>query len=716
MPTQDARNAERGQRTRQELACLLGNEAPARAGLPGRRPEGAAALRRRWRRSPLLLGAVGTLVVVLAAVGFFVASWFLPFPLHRLDRWPVSPRVTDRTGRDILAVTGRDQQWRFPIRLDRVSPWLIQATIAVEDERFYSHHGVDPLALARAAWQDVAAGRIVSGGSTLTMQVCRMMDDQPRTWHAKVREMFRSLQLERLRDKPSILETYLNIAPYGRNLRGVQAAAWTWFGKPADELSLAEAALLAGLPQSPSRYRPDHFPDRARARRDTVLRRMVELGMITPDQRDLAAAQPVLVERRRQPLEASHAGWLALQRRPAGGRTTIDPRLQTDLQRLVSEHLRDLPARTDVAAVILDIPTGEILALLGSADPANPAAGQVDGATARRSPGSALKPFIYAAAFEGRRLAPDSIVFDMPIYRDGWMPANFDRAFHGPLTAADALRRSVNIPAILVAQGTGLPRCLGLMQAAGVNLPAGVLSRSGLSVAVGGAEVRLLDLVSAYATLGRGGTWLQPRLFLDEPILSRPAIEPNVCATLDDILSSRQRRPGGMDKLAPHDVPWFMWKTGTSSGRRDAWAVGHNRKVAIGVWVGRFNGLGDAELTGARSAEPLLARLFDLPALRSDADPPQARPLLVNEPLPPPPERIEPLHIASPRAGSTFIAIGGTAVVRPRLSRPADVTWFLNGQALTARDDPRLALTPGRYELRCVNPAGDASAVKFAVR
>ncbi len=668
------------------------------------------------RRRRIRILCVLLALPLLAGLGLPVASWLWPFPLERLDRWPSSPRITDRTGRDILAITGRDQQWRFPVRLDQVSPWLIQATIAVEDERFYSHRGVDPLAVARAAWQDVAAGRIVSGGSTLTMQVCRMMDDQPRTWRAKAREMFRSLQLERLRDKTAILATYLNIAPYGRNLRGVQAAAWTWFGKPADELSLAEAALLAGLPQSPSRYRPDRFPDRARIRRDTVLRRMVELGMITPQQRNLAAAQPVVVEHRRQPLEASHAGWLALQRRPTGGRTTIDPRLQADLQRLVTGHLRDLPARTDVAAVILDIPTGDILALVGSADPANPAAGQVDGATARRSPGSALKPFIYAAAFEDRRLAPDSIVFDLPIDRAGWMPGNFDRAFHGPLSAAEALRRSLNVPAILVAEGTGLPRCLGLMQAAGVNLPAGVLGRSGLSVAVGGAEVRLLDLVNAYATIGRGGTWRQPRLFLDEPVQSRPAIEPNVCAALDEVLSSRQRRPAGMDKLAPHDVPWFMWKTGTSSGRRDAWAVGHNRKVAIGVWVGRFSGLGDAELTGARSAEPLLGRLFDLPALRSETDPPPPLPLMVDSPLPPPPERSEPLYIASPRTGSTFVALSGTAVVRPRLSRPAEVTWFLNGQALADRAAPRLALPPGRYELRCVSPAGDASAVRFVVR
>ena len=668
--------------------------------------------RRTWAK----MGLVAFVLPWLAIACFLVVSWLLPFPIQRLERWPASPRVTNRDGREILAVTGRDEQWRFPVPLQQISPWLIQATIAVEDERFYSHRGVDPLALARAAWQDASAGRVVSGGSTLTMQVCRMMDNRPRTWHAKIAEIFRSVQLERLRDKTSIMETYLNIAPYGRNLRGVQSAAWTWFGKPAEDLSLPEAALLAGLPQSPSRYRPDRFAERAKQRRDTVLRRMWELGMIDERQRQLAAAEPVAIERRRKPVEASHAGWLALQRRPAGGRTTIDPRLQAEAERMVAEHVQTLPPHTDVAAVVIDIASSEILAMVGSADPGSPGSGQVNGVMARRSPGSALKPFIYAAAFDARRLTPRSTVYDLPIDRAGWSPANFDRTFKGELTAAEALRRSLNVPAILVAEGTGLPRCLGLIEAVGVDLPPGALLHSGLSVVVGGSEVRLLDLTNAYATLGRAGTWQKPRLFLDEPVQKRTVLDANICAALDEILSSRERRPAGMDKLAPHDVPWFMWKTGTSSGRRDAWAVGHNRKVAIGIWTGRFSGLGDAELTGAKCAEPLLARLFDLPSLRTSADPPPAASWTVGQPLPAPPERSESPTIVSPRNGSTFVALSGQAIVRPRLSRSAEVTWFLNGLRIQSDAAARLTLAPGRYELRSVDAAGTCSAVTFAVR
>jgi membrane carboxypeptidase/penicillin-binding protein PbpC len=215
--------------------------------------------------------------------------------------------------------------------------------------------------------------------------------------------------------------------------------------------------------------------------------------------------------------------------------------------------------------------------------------------------------------------------------------------------------------------------------------------------------------------LGRQGIWKKPRLFLDEPVHKRTVLEANTCSALDEILSCRLRRPASMDKLAPDDVPWFMWKTGTSSGRRDAWAVGHNRKVAIGVWAGRFSGLGDVELVGAKAAELLLARLFDLPALRVVEAPPRATPWTVTQPLPPPPERSETPTITSPRTGSTFIAMSGQAIVRPHLSHPAD-TWFLNGLRIDGDAAQRLVLSPGRYELRSVDAAGMASAISFILR
>lgn len=661
-------------------------------------------------------GAAACLGLAVLGGGAFAIAWRAsPFPTSRLDRRPSSPVVTDRSGRMLLTLVASDEQWRLPVSLDRISPWLIDATIAVEDERFYRHAGVDPIAVVRAIGQNLSAGRTVSGASTLTMQICRMMDDRPRGWGAKIVEAFRALQLERIRGKRQILDVYLNLAPYGRNIRGVEAASQAYFGKRAADLSLGEAALLAGLPQSPSRYRPDRWPAPARARRDHVLRRMRELGMITERQASLAGAESLILVEEKSPTAAPHAAWLALQRRPAGGRTTIDPSVQAEAQRLAVEHLRALPAGSQLAVAVLDITQSQIVAIVGSADPGNPVDGQVNGALARRSPGSTLKPFIYAAAFEAGLLNDQSTVYDVPIERAGWSPANFDQQFAGELPAADALRRSLNVPAILVAEATGLARCLGLIEAAGIGLPRNVQTRGGLAVVVGATETTLVDLVNGYATLGRGGVRRSARLFMDEGSDSARVLDADICAVLDEILSSRRRRPHGMQDRDERDVPWFMWKTGTSSGRRDAWAVGHNRRYAIGVWIGRFSGAGSDRFIGAEAAEPLLASLFDLPPLRCREDPPPAKRLPVPHPLSPPAELAAPLRIVSPTTGATYVALAGQAIIHARATRPASLTWFLNGAWLDGRSVQRIAVGPGQHELRCVEASGESAVVTFTV-
>jgi penicillin-binding protein 1C len=709
----------------------------------------------RWRRRLLRAFIAMTLFAAAALVGLAVAWVRSPFPLEKLDRWPRSPRVLDRHGEQMLQTVGMDDQWRIPVPLRDISPWLVKATIAVEDERFRSHPGVDPLAVLRAAGQNVAGGRIVSGASTLTMQVCRMMDDQPRTLAAKATEALRALQLEQLRSKDEILEIYLNIAPYGGNLRGVEAASLTYFNKRAKDLSLGEAALLAGLPQAPSRLRPDRHPQAAAARRETVLRRMVELNMITPRQAADAGAQAVAVVASsisRRQAAGRHAAWMALSQRGAGGMTTLDLSLQRRVESLVAEHVRPLPQGTDAAAVIIDIHTGDLLALVGSANPDQPRTGQVNFATARRSPGSALKPFIYAAAFETRRLNEASLVYDGPIERAGWAPQNFDRAFRGDVTVAEALRRSLNVPAILTAEAVGVGRCVGLMQAAGVALPADAARRGGLALAVGGVEVTLLDLTNAYATLGRGGVRQAVHIYMDEtlargvgpavpaieasqmpawgpsepvgcqpakPRPAEPALSTETCCLLSDMLSTRHRRPRGLEHVSPSELPWFMWKTGTSSGRRDALAVGHNGKVAIGVWVGRASGAGDVSYVGVDAAEPLLAQLFDLPPLRQAVAPPPPESWAVVNPLPQPVERRQTLAILSPRDGSQFIAIDGRAIIHPRHNRgegQPSPQWFLNGRLIDAAQAARLSLPAGSYELRCVGDGGEASQIRFSVR
>jgi penicillin-binding protein 1C len=677
--------------------------------------------RRRFRRLRRAVRLLCLVVLGTAAAG--AAVFFLdPFPLERLEDPPGSPAVFDREGRPLLLLASADGRWHIPVPRERMSRRLRDATVAVEDSRFRHHHGVDVAALGRAALQNVTSARVVSGASTITMQLCRLMEPRPRNLPAKAKEAIRALQLERLLGKDEILECYLNLAPYGGNIHGVEAASRIWLGKGAADLSLAEAALLAGLPQSPTRYRPDLHPDRAAARRRTVLARMLEEGMIDEAERAEAEAAPVVV----RPLAGAggrlstgfgrHAAWWALMRRPRGGRTTIDLDLQTVVELAARDHAARLPPGSDAAVVVLHVPTGEIRALVGSTDYRDPRDGQVNGALARRSPGSALKPFLYAAAFATGRFGPESTIPDEPIERAGWRPRNFRPGFAGDLSAAECLRRSLNIPALLVTEATGLTRCIGTLRAAGVRLPEGAAGRGGLAIATGAVEVRLLDLTNGYATIGRGGTCRPAVLFPDEEAPESRALSASVCAALDHILSCRARPARGLEGREREQVSWFMWKTGTSSGRRDAWAVGHNGRFAIGVWAGHFSGRGHVEYTGKAAAEPLLATLFQHPMLAAAAEPPPPPALKVRRPFFDKEKTEQGPRILSPTAGAVFLAVDGKAIVHPEGNLDAGGLWFLDDAPLPGEESGRLVLPPGRYELRLVGRTGGAAAVEFTIR
>lgn len=669
------------------------------------------------RTIKLLAASLFVGIVALSAMIVFIWHTF-PVPLRTLAEWPASPVVTDRDGRTLARLVGRDEQWRLPVPTTEMSNWLMQATIAAEDARFSTHRGIDPLAVLRAVQQNVTRGRVVSGASTLSMQVCRMLDDRPRTLFSKLVDGVRAIQLESQRSKSEIMEDYLNIAPYGGNIRGVEAAALLYFGKHARDLSLGEAALLAGIPQQPSRLRPDLHLTRCLQRRDYVLQRMTELGFISAETAEQARNLPLEVRRQFNPTPPPVASF-ALQRRPQGGHLAIDSALQTLVERTVAEPRKRLPSGADVSVVVIDITSGELRALVGSADTSDPIDGQINGFAARRSPGSALKPFLYAAAFETQRLGPDSIVADDPQQFADWTPENFDREFAGRLTAGEALRASRNIPAIHVAQAVGLDRCTGVLEACGVSLPPNATQRGGLTLAVGGIEVTLLELTNAYATLGRRGEYLPTTLFLGEPRATSSdriarALSPQVCAALNDILSSRRRLPSGIDPAVSRS--WFMWKTGTSSGRRDAWAIGHNHRFAIGVWVGKFSGVGHHDFVGKDAAEPLLAKLFQETALRNDHDPPPPESWAVINPLPMSDVKSQPIAMTSPLAGEVFIAVAGQSVIHPRMNRDIAAShWFLNDRFLGTTRPERLELSAGCYELRCVTSAGQVLAAKFRV-
>lgn len=678
-----------------------------------------------------MLASMGT-----AALSVVAVQSAFPFPFERLQHWPTSPRVEDATGTTLLQIVGVDDHWRFPVPLEEISPWLINATLAAEDERFESHCGVDTTAIVRAMLQNLQTGSVHSGASTLTMQLCRMVDDRPRTIAAKVIEASRALEVESRCSKSRILNEYLNLAPYGGNLRGVEAAAQRYFHKSASDLSLGEAALLAGLPQSPSRYRPDRYPRIAEQRRIYVLNRMLSLGQITAAQYRLALTEPVVDrwthrESRSQKSTAPHAAWMALHRRPDGGRTTIDTQLQTETERLVAERLKSFPAGTDAAVAVLDVESSAIVTLVGSADVHDETDGQVNGAIARRSPGSALKPFLYAAAFESGRLTAASEIPDRPIHRGGWSPDNFDREFRGRMTAGEALRQSRNVPAVLVQEAIGTSRCLGVLSACGVSLPPDVYQRSGLTLAVGGVETTLLELTNAWATLARNGDFSKPRLFVDEPVADAPALTPQTARLITDILSTRHRVPHGLESIPPGSLPWFAWKTGTSSGRRDAWAVGHNTRFAIGVWVGRFSGTGHSRFVGREAAEPILAALFSVPSIANHSAPTPAPELHVTRPLEWKADRsvVESPLIVSPADQSRFVSSSTSTEPSPResvLRVPSAVvpvaatadhsaTWFLNGRVIPLPADRCLRLPRGSYELRAVADTGATSRVRFVV-
>ena len=684
----------------------------------------SSRLRRNLRRCVISLILLTTSTAAIVVAFQFV----FPFPIEKLEQWPTSPRVEDRTGRPLLQLVGDDGQWRFPIPLDEMSPWIMQATIAAEDERFHEHSGVDTTALLRAVLQNLYAAEVVSGASTISMQLCRMVDDRPRTITAKLIETSRAIQIERRYSKSEILEHYLNIAPYGGNVRGIEAASLRYFQKSAGNLSLGEAALLAGLPKSPTRFRPDRYPERAKIRQAYVLRRMREVGMISSRQEQLArnwqvecrseSAQHDNDQRSAGNFRQSgaHAAWLGLRRRPEGGRTTINPTCQTTTETLVNHHLADLPAGADIAVVAIDIVNSEIVALVGSADFSDPVDGQVNGVLARRSPGSTLKPFLYATAFDARRLNADSVVHDSAIERGGWRPDNFDRTFQGQMTVADALRESRNVPAILLLEALGTSRCIAVLEAAGVRFPKNAEQLGGLAIAVGAIETTLLDLTNAYATLGRKGRFAKPRLFVDEILEQRVVLSESACQTVNAILASTERVPRGCEGVPSSQLPWFMWKTGTSSGRRDAWAVGHNGRFAIGVWVGRFSGAGHEAFLGREAAEPLLTRLFTSQLFRTTNVPETPETILVDRRLKLMPDSsCSTPVIVSPASRSEWLCADGHSALIPLAVRNVEkVMFFLNGRPMPEMSNS-LDLKPGSYELRCVAGNGSSTAVNFSV-
>jgi penicillin-binding protein 1C len=612
---------------------------------------------RRFRR-PLLAVCV---VFALACIGMIGGvSWWVaslgPTPLgNNLD---FSTTVLDRDGRLLRAYATSEGRWRLPVKVGGVDPRFFDVLFAYEDKRFRHHRGVDPLALLRAAVQLVSSGHIESGGSTLTMQVARLLEPRSgRTFAAKFRQIVRAIEIERALTKDEVLTLYLDLAPYGGNIEGIRAASLAYFGKEPRRLSLGEAALLVALPQSPELRRPDRFPDIARAARDRVLDRFATTGMVPADEIALAKTEPVPSGRYAMPILAPHAADHAVAKSPElrDQRLTIDAVVQKNLENLARERERVLAATLgpDVSLAILavDNATGEVLARVGSPDYFDTRrAGQIDMTQALRSPGSTLKPFIYGLGFEDGFIHPETLIDDRPVSYSGYAPKDFDSTFQGTVTVRRALQQSLNAPAIAVLDAVGASRLTAQLSQAGATLVLPQGEAPGLAIGLGGVGIKLSDLVMLYAGLARLGTTVALNEQASTPTAqSRRLMDPVAAWYVDNVLLGSPPPENGV-------AGRIAFKTGTSYGYRDAWSIGFDGKHTIGVWVGRPDGAPVPGLVGRQAAAPILfdafARLGTPTALPR---PPKGVLVTSSAKLPPPLRHFQPGRLAGGAQASLHI-------------------------------------------------------------
>jgi penicillin-binding protein 1C len=603
---------------------------------------------RRW-----LLGSVIALLLAVVSCIAATTHWVLslgPAPLG--EGLAFSTLVVDRDGKLLRPYTTLEGRWRLPATRDSVDPRFLDLLMAYEDKRFRSHHGMDPLALGRAMAQLVTNGRIVSGASTITMQVARLLEPRSeRSVTAKLRQIVRAIEIERKLSKDEILALYLSLAPYGGNLEGVRAASLAYFGKEPRRLTLGEAAMLVALPQSPEQRRPDRSIAAAQAARDRVLERVQAAGAVARDEIARARLEPVPDGRKPMPMLAPHAADAAVAAASDRSlhRLTIDATLQRNLEELARERARALGPDISIAIVAVEHATGEVLARVASADYFDiRRAGQVDMTQAVRSPGSTLKPFIYGLGFEDGLIHPDTLIDDRPIRFGGYAPENFDLTFQGTVTVRRALQMSLNVPAVAVLDKVGSSRFSARLEQAGAAfvLPAG--EAPGLAMGLGGVGVRLNELVALYAGLARLGTTVELVERAgdgEERPAPRRLIDPAAAWYVGNILIGTpppENAAGGR----------IAFKTGTSYGYRDAWAVGFDGKRTIGVWVGRPDGAPVPGLTGRLAAAPVLfdafARTGKLPAPLPHA--PKGALIAATGKLPPPLQRFRPGALAGDAA------------------------------------------------------------------
>ncbi|MEP2532968.1 penicillin-binding protein 1C [Shimia sp.] len=654
------------------------------------------------------------------------------------DRWikatdlPVlladtSVEVRDRNGDLLRAYTVDGGIWRLGITPDQVDQTYLKMLIAYEDKRFFEHRGVDPRAMLRAVWQATTSGQIVSGGSTLTMQVARLMEDSGTgRWAGKLRQIRVALALEQQVSKDQILTLYLTHAPFGGNLEGIRAASLAWFRKEPTRLTPAQAAMLVALPQSPTARRPDKNPKAATAARERVLTRMVAARVLTQGAFEAALSEPVSTTRQQFPTVAAHMADRAVSGQPDAQShgLTLNKTLQVSLESLADKALQGLGERLSVAMVVADHTTGEILASVGSAGYAqgDHRQGFVDMTRARRSPGSTLKPLVYGLAFDQGLVHPNTMINDRPVRFGTYAPQNFDGAFRGELRVSEALKNSLNIPVVLLVDEIGPANLMAAMRKAGTDpkLPGG---KPGLAMALGGVGVTLEELVQLYAMQARGGLageliWrLGQKGEETQRVISRSA-----AWQLGHILSGIAPPPGSStNRLA--------YKTGTSYGHRDTWAIGYDGTHVAGVWIGRPDGTPVPGAFGAAVAAPVLFDMFQRikPKLDPLGPPPPETILLANAQLPQPLRQFRgrnalfaptqnALKLSFPPNGARLARTGQDLTIKVRNGQKP-YTVLANGAPLATgirREEIQLPLAEiGASTITVIDAAGQSDRVRI---
>lgn len=576
-----------------------------------------------WAKRVLLAVCV---VVALCLSVYIAVLQIFPFPYDAIKNIQYSKCIYDRDGNLLRVFTGKDDCWLMPVKLKEVNPNLINATLSIEDNRFRKHIGVDPLAIAMAAKLNFTNKRIISGASTISMQVMRIVEKRTRSPLNKVIEAVHAIRLETLYSKNDILRLYLEIAPYGGNIHGIKAASLRYFQKYPQDLTLSECALLAGLPQSPSRLRPNRYPERARKRRDRVLASMVKNGYITPIQYEEAIKEPVVTDNHPFPFKAPHFAEFVNRRYSPNKNiiTSLDPNLQDFAELALKEIVGELKWQgvTNGAIVVIENETGKIRAMVGSSDYySKEHSGKINGALSKRCPGSTLKPFTYALGFEEGLYTPKMILSDVPVQYNGYSPLDYDKEFRGPVTIREALVDSLNIPAVEVLNNVGYRKLYLFLKDVDVSTLKKAPDYYGLSLTLGSADMKLLELTNAYAALARLGIY-KPYSFIeteDNPGLDKRVLSEGATYLVADILSDTRRLEAiGVyrdDKVNPK----VAWKTGTSYGHKDAWTIAYNPEYTVGVWLGNFSARPARVLVGVDVAAPLAMKVFDWLYLKKPA-------------------------------------------------------------------------------------------------